>query len=138
MWKYLKMAQIKLLEAIKTWYRQLWADYLIRNSKIPCNISIPGYLPLICHLRCCRWPISQILGLKGVKISQNGKIKLSEALKSWYRQLWPDYLIRNPITAYNVIIPGYLTLICYLRYCRWPISQILGLKSAKIWQNGPN
>ena len=67
------MAKIMISEGLKSWYYKLWADYLIRNSKTPYNVSIPGYLALICHLRCCRWPISQILGPKGVKIAQNGK-----------------------------------------------------------------
>ena len=66
------MAQIKVSEGLKSWYHQLWAEYLFRNPKIPYNVSTPGYLALICNLRCCRWPISQILGPKGVKISQNG------------------------------------------------------------------
>ena len=63
---------------------------------------------------------------------------LNQGLKSQYHQLWVEYFIRNPKTPYNVSIPGYLTLICYLRYCIWPISQILGPKSEKISQNGQN
>ena len=82
--------------------------------------------------------MSQILGPKCVKISQNGQINESEGLKSWYLQLWTEYLIRNPKTAYNVNLPGYLTLICHLRCYRWPISQILGPKAVEISQNGQN
>ena len=63
---------------------------------------------------------------------------LNQGLKSQYHQLWVEYLIRNPKTPYNVSIPGYLTLICYLRYCRWTISQILGPKGVKISQNCQN
>ena len=66
------------------------------------------------------------------------KIKVSEGLKSWYCHLWAEYLIRKPKTPYNVSITGYLTLICHLRCCRWPISQILGPKDVKKLQNGPN
>jgi len=63
---------------------------------------------------------------------------LNQGLKSQYHQLWVEYLIRNPKTPYNVSIPGYLTLVCYLRYCRWTISQILGPKGVKISQNCQN
>ena len=73
-----------------------------------------------------------------MKISQNDQVMVLEGLTSWYRQLWTEYLIRNPKTAYNVSLPGYLTLICPLRCYRWPISQILGPKGVKISQNGQN
>ena len=69
-WRYPKMAKIKVSEGL---IRQLWAEYLFRNPKIPYNVSTPGYLALICNLRCCRWPISQIFGPKDVKILQNGQ-----------------------------------------------------------------
>ena len=69
------MAKIKVSEGLKSWYYQLWADYLIRNTKTCYNVSIPGYLTLILHLGCYRWPISQILGPKVVKISQMGQNK---------------------------------------------------------------
>ena len=123
---------------LKSWYRQLWTEYLIINPKSAYNVSIPGYLTFICCLKCCRWPISKNLGSKGVKISQNDQVMVSEGLKSWYRQLWTEYFIRNPKTAYNVSIPGYLILIYHLMCCRWPISQILGPKGVKISQNGQN
>ena len=57
---------------------------------------------------------------------------LNQGLKSQYHQLWVDYFIINTKTPYNVSIPGYLTLICYLRYSRWTIHQILGSKGVKI------
>ena len=63
---------------------------------------------------------------------------LNQGLKSQYQQLWVEYFIINPKTPYNVSIPGYLTIICYLRYCRLTIFQILGPKSVKISQNGQN
>ena len=66
------------------------------------------------------------------------KIKVSEGLKSWYCHLRTEYLIRKPKTPYNVSITGYLTLICYLMCCRWPISQTLGPKCVKISKNGQN
>jgi hypothetical protein len=131
-----KWPELGSWEGLKSWYFQLWPEYFIRTPKTPYNVSIPGYLTLICHLRCCRWPISQILDPKDVKISQKAKIKFSEGLKSWYRQLWAEYFIRNPKTPYIVSIPGYLTSICNLRGCRWPISEIFGPKSVKITQNG--
>ena len=61
-----------LNQGLKSQYHQLWVEYFIRNPKTPYNVSIPGYLNLICHLRCCRCSNSQILGPKCVKISQNG------------------------------------------------------------------
>ena len=63
---------------------------------------------------------------------------LNQGLKSQYHQLWVEYFIIKPKTPYNVSIPGYLTLIWYLRYFRWTISQILGSKGVKISQNGQN
>ena len=138
MWRYLKMAQIKVSEGLKSWYRQLWTYYFIRNPKAPYNVSIPAYLNLILQLRCCRSPNSQMWGPRCLNISNMAQIKISEGLKSWYPQLWTDYFIRNPKSPYNVSIPGYLNLICHLRCCRCPNSQILGPKCVKISQNGPN
>ena len=66
MWRYTKMAKIKVTEWLKSWYHHLWADYLIINPKYQNNAGIHGYLILICNLRCCRWPISPILGPEGV------------------------------------------------------------------------
>ena len=138
MWKYPKTAKIKVSEGLKSWYRNLWAEYSIRKPKPPYNVIIPGYLTLICYLRYCRWPISQIVGPKSAKYGKMAKIKLSEAIKTWNLQLSADYLIRNYKSPYNVSIPGYLALICHLRCCRWPISQILGPKGVKISQNDQN
>jgi hypothetical protein len=67
------MAKIGVLEGLKSWYRQLWVEYLIGTPKTPYDVSIPGYLTSIGHLSCCRWPISEILGPKCVKMSQNGQ-----------------------------------------------------------------
>ena len=63
---------------------------------------------------------------------------LNQGLISQYHQLWVEYLIRNPKTPYNVSMPGYLTLVGYLRYCRWTISQIVGSEGVKISQNVQN
>ena len=65
------MAKIKGSEGLKSWYCQLWVENFIRNPKTPYNVSIRGYLTLISYLRYCRLTISQIVGSKGVKISQN-------------------------------------------------------------------
>ena len=121
------MAKNKLSEGLKSWYRQLWTNYLIRNPKTPYNVSIPGHLTLICHSNIVDDPFLKFGVLRLWKYRKMAKIKLSETLKSRYRQLWADYLIRNPKTPYNVSLPGYLILICHLRSCRWPISQILGI-----------
>ena len=51
---------------------QIVSKYLIRNPKTSCDVSISD-LTLICHFECSRWSSLQILGLKGVKISQNGQ-----------------------------------------------------------------
>ena len=67
------MAQIRVSEGLKSRYTQLWAGYVIIASKTPYNASIPGYLTSIGHLKCCRWPISENLGPKCVKMSQNCK-----------------------------------------------------------------
>ena len=125
-------------KGLKSWYRQLWVEYFIRTPKNPYNVSIPGYLTSIGHLRWCRWPISKILGPNGMKMSQNGKNRVSEGLKSRYHQLWAEYFIRTSKTPYNASIPGYLPSIGHLRCCGWPISEILGPNCVKVSQNCKN
>ena len=71
--RYPKMAKIKASEGLKSWYCQFLAEYFIGNPKTAYNVSIPGYLTLTCDLMCCRWPISQIVGPKGLKILQIGQ-----------------------------------------------------------------
>ena len=63
------MAKFKLSEALKSRYRQLLADYLIRNPKIPYIVSIPGNLTSIGNLKGVRFSISETLGPKCVKIT---------------------------------------------------------------------
>ena len=108
------------------------------NPKFPYNVSIPVYLTLVYHLRSCRWTSSKILAPKCVKISQNRQNRLLEGLKSWYCQLWADYLIRNPKTPYNVSIPCYPILYIQFGELQWTSSQIVGLKVVNISQNGHN
>ena len=84
--KYLKMPQIRVSQGLKSKYLKLRAEYSIRTPETPYRLSINGLLTAIVHFRCCRWPISSILGLKGDKNSQNdqnqglkwSKIKISE------------------------------------------------------------
>ena len=47
-------------------------NIIMQHPKSPYNVSMVGYLTSICHIRYFRWPISEILGLTGVKIVQNG------------------------------------------------------------------
>ena len=68
-----QMAKIRVSEVLKWLYCQLWAEYYIRTPKTWYNASMVGYITSMCYMGLVRWPISEILGLKGVKISRNGQ-----------------------------------------------------------------
>ena len=67
------MIKISVSGCVKSQYHQLWAEYSIRTNETPYNVSMTGYLTSIGNLRCCKWPISEIVGPAGVKMSQYGQ-----------------------------------------------------------------
>ena len=94
-------------KGLKSKYLQLWAEWV--QLEPPYRLTINGLLTAIGHLRCCRWPISWILGPKGEKSIKMTKIRVSKGLKSKYLQLWTEYSIRTPETPYILSINGLLT-----------------------------
>ena len=122
--KYGKMDQIKVSEGLKSWYRQLWAEFSIKDPKLPIMLVYPVIYLLYAIWGIIDEPFLKIWVLRVWKYHKMAKIKVSEGLKSQYRKLWAEYFIRNPKTPYNVSIPGYLILICHSSSCSWTISQI--------------